>query len=214
MLKKRLVVGLLVCVTAAACANSREPANMNSGFTSSVLDRYAPGLRFGQPITRANGSRPGEKSIGSQKLSDVKPLPVPKDGFTHVRVSGDPFVPPRSRAATTTHRITFFPLGSSSPFPESRNLVAVINRMSDRPARQGCALGDLVRIRDMAFVWDQPGGGGAVLLLPPSTEGRSSKQVRVPRLIVFPRGKRAKDVVQGLTMHPCGAADAPPPGDS
>lgn len=178
---------------------------MNSVFTSTVLDRYAPGLRFGQPVTEIQGRRPPETGSDSQKQSTVKPLHVPKDGFTHVRISGDPLAAPHSRAATVSHRITFFPLRSSGDLSSWRSVIAAINEISDRPARQGCARGELVRIMDSAYVWEQRVGGGAVLLLPPS-ESTKPQQARVPRLIVFARGDRATDVVQGLEMRPAARA--------
>lgn len=195
---------LLFCVLATACSQDGRSAEMNSAFTSAVLDRYAPGLRFGQEILGSgSGSAVEETDTGSLSGSAMTLIPVPRDGFTHVRMSGRISAPPRSRAASVAHRIVFFPLSTSQDQVGWRNAVAAIDTLFGDPARQGCAVGRLVRIMDRAYVWEQPGGGGAVLLVPNSQE--TTPGARVARLILFPRGVHAKTAVQGLEMRPCGS---------
>lgn len=189
-----LLLGLLV----TGCAIGEEPMQ-NSPATNRVLDHFAEGVRFGESFEAAaqHGTLVDsnlDESGSTMRLS----LTDAKHGLSSVRLFGTG-IPHGNAASSQVHGIVLFSR------PESAQIAlqgarADAAHMFGNPGEHGC-IHYTTRSTSSATVWEDRAGGG-ILLLAPSIDSLPSDDA-VTRLIVYPRGQKARDVMPDFRTTGC-----------
>lgn len=189
---------LLLALFAIGCDVGEEPMQ-NSPATNLVLDHLAGGLRFGDSFEAAAERGALVDSYLDESGSTMRLLlPNAKHGLSSTRLLGTAS-PSRDPASTRVYRVILFSRSDSAQIA-LEGAKEVAKRIFGSPGEQGC-IGYSIRGTSRVTVWEDK-LGGALALIEPSLDSLSIDGV-LTRLVVYPRGRKAKDALPEFRTTDC-----------
>lgn len=195
-MKNKLV--LLLTLFASGCVISEEPMQ-NSPATNRVLDHFAGGLRFGDSFDAAAERGSLVDSHLDESGSTMRLLlPDAKHGLSSARLLGTAS-PSRDPDSTQVYQVILFSRPDSAQIALDGAREAA-RRIFGSPGEHGC-IGYNLRGTSRVTVWEDELGGGIALIAPsvdsPGIDGA------LTRLVVYPRGRKAKDALPEFRTADC-----------
>jgi hypothetical protein len=193
----RAIVPLCISIVMLCSCEQRVPEN--TPLTDLVLDRYSPRYRFGERFSslRRGGNVTEIEGDAGRATMNVR---FPKVGeFEGVRVLGQLSSSDSLDAAIATDFI-FYASPSTSREAAQRVRADLSHVLGVRP-RVGCN-GSVGSVRDSMLIWEGSEGGGVALLIPESTSSQFA-ETHVTRLLIYPLGIHAAELVGKIEGSAC-----------
>ncbi len=172
----------------------------NSPVTDRILNRFAGGMRFGETFEAAaqRGSMV-ESHLDESGSTMLLILPGADHGLSNVRLLGTATAS-RQPAYSRVSGVIVYARADSAGIALS-GATSAAKRLFGHDGRRGCVGYNQAHTSRVAVWEDERDGGGMALVEPEREQG--SNQEALTRLIVYPPGKTAADVLPAFRSGDC-----------